>query len=189
VSPLEGDVLAPLAARAAAGDADATTALVRATQRDVMRFLSSMAPAGDVEDLAQETFIRVVRALPGFAGRSTVRTWLFAIARRVAADHARETARRPRAAILPDWQAAAEAGRRAQRPRFEEQHALAALISDLAEDRREAFVLTQIAGLSYAEAAEICECPIGTIRSRVARAREDLVTALQEATARDAPTA
>jgi RNA polymerase sigma-70 factor, ECF subfamily len=44
-------------------------------------------------------------------------------------------------------------------------------------ERREAFVLTQVAGLSYAEAAEICGCPVGTIRSRVARAREDLVVA------------
>ncbi|MEU4693952.1 sigma-70 family RNA polymerase sigma factor [Actinoplanes sp. NPDC023714] len=173
----EPDVLAPLVARAAGGDTDATTALIRATQRDVMRFLSSMAPAGDVEDLTQETFIRVVRALPGFAGRSTVRTWLFAIARRVAADHARAAARRPRITVFPDGRIPAGAGR----SRFEEHHALTGLIAGLAEERREAFVLTQVAGLSYAEVAEICACPIGTVRSRVARARDDLVTALRAA--------
>jgi RNA polymerase sigma-70 factor (ECF subfamily) len=52
-------------------------------------------------------------------------------------------------------------------------------------DRREAFVVTQIAGLSYAEAAEVCQCPIGTIDSRVARAREDLVTAMKDGRSAD----
>ena len=57
---------------------------------------------------------------------------------------------------------------------------LSALIDDLAADRREAFVLTQVLDLGYAEAAEVCRCPVGTIRSRVARAREDLLRALGE---------
>ena len=54
-----------------------------------------------------------------------------------------------------------------------------AAVASLAPDRREAFVLTQIVGLGYAEAAEVCACPVGTIRSRVARARADLVAALE----------
>ncbi|MEU4634049.1 sigma factor-like helix-turn-helix DNA-binding protein, partial [Micromonospora chalcea] len=54
---------------------------------------------------------------------------------------------------------------------------LRGLIAALAPDRREAFVATQVLGLSYAEAAEVCGCPVGTIRSRVARAREDLAAA------------
>jgi RNA polymerase sigma-70 factor (ECF subfamily) len=53
-----------------------------------------------------------------------------------------------------------------------------ALIAGLEPERREAFVLTQVVGLSYAEAADVCSCPVGTIRSRVARARADLVDAL-----------
>jgi RNA polymerase sigma-70 factor (ECF subfamily) len=53
-----------------------------------------------------------------------------------------------------------------------------ALVAALEPERREAFVLTQVVGLSYAEAAEVCACPVGTIRSRVARARADLVAAL-----------
>jgi RNA polymerase sigma-70 factor (ECF subfamily) len=57
---------------------------------------------------------------------------------------------------------------------------LVALLVALPAERREAVVTTQILGLSYAEAAEVCECPVGTIRSRVARAREDLVRALDE---------
>jgi len=57
--------------------------------------------------------------------------------------------------------------------------AVRALIAGLEPERREAFVLTQIIGLSYAEAADVCDCPLGTIRSRVARARADLVAALE----------
>ena len=56
---------------------------------------------------------------------------------------------------------------------------LRTLVDDLDADRREAFVLTQVLDLSYAEAAEVCGCPVGTIRSRVARAREDLITAME----------
>jgi RNA polymerase sigma-70 factor (ECF subfamily) len=53
-------------------------------------------------------------------------------------------------------------------------------VGDLLPERREAFVATQVVGLSYAEAAELCDCPVGTIRSRVARARDDLVAALED---------
>jgi RNA polymerase sigma-70 factor (ECF subfamily) len=60
-------------------------------------------------------------------------------------------------------------------------HALEALLDTLEPDRREAFVLTQVAGCSYADAAEICGVPVGTIRSRVARAREDLVAEVRAA--------
>ncbi|WP_127507286.1 sigma-70 family RNA polymerase sigma factor [Actinoplanes solisilvae] len=174
------DALAPLALAAGRGDRDALTELIRATQHDVVRFLGTLAPATEVEDLAQETYLRAVRALPEFAGRSTVRTWLFSIARRAAADHVRRAVRRPRSATVPDWESSAERADPHGRPRFEEQHALIELVRGLAEERREAFVLTQVAGLSYAEAAEICGCPVGTIRSRVARAREDLVVALRD---------
>lgn len=171
--------LTALAHAAAAGDRDALTDLIRATQHDLLRFLTPLASHGDVEDLAQETYLRAVRALPDFAGRSSVRTWLFAIGRRTAADAVRHAGRRPRAAALPDWQATVDAVA-PLRSRFEEQHALRDLLAGLDPDRREAFVVTQLAGLSYAEAAEVCDCPIGTVRSRVARAREDLVTAMRD---------
>lgn len=162
-----------LAAAAARGDRDALAGFVRATQRDVMRFLTPLSSHGDVEDLTQETFLRAIRALPDFAGRSSVRTWLFGIARRTAADAVRRAVRRPRIAARVDWQSALPAA-----TGFEDEHAVRDLLSGLSAERREAFVLTQIAGFSYAEAAEICECPVGTIRSRVARAREDLVAAM-----------
>ena len=170
--------LTALAVAAGRGDRDAAARLIRATQREVVRFLVPLTDAADVEDLAQETYLRALTGLAGFEGRCSVRTWLFAIARRVAADHVRHAVRRPRLAAVPDWQAAADTA--TPMPRFEEQHALAALLAALPADRREAFVATQVLGLSYAEAAEVCDCPVGTIRSRVARARADLVAALTD---------
>jgi len=162
------------------GDADAAAAFVRATQRQVWRFLQHLAGPGEVEDLAQETYLRALRGLPGFAGRSSARTWLYTIARRVAVDHVRAAVVRPRLAGVEDWQAAADAATAADRPRFEEDLALRDLLDGLSAERREAFLATQVLGLSYAEAAEVCDCPVGTIRSRVARAREDLVAALAD---------
>jgi RNA polymerase sigma-70 factor, ECF subfamily len=175
-----------LALAAGRGDRAALTAFIRATQRDVMRFLAPLTAAGEVEDLTQETYLRALPSLPEFAGRSSARTWLFAIARRVAADHVRTATRRPRVAAIADWQAAAEATGAAATPRFDEQVALTELLGGLDPERREAFVATQVLGLSYAEAAEVCDCPVGTIRSRVARAREELVTALAGRTTRSA---
>jgi hypothetical protein len=64
--------------------------------------------------------------------------------------------------------------------RFEEHVVLRRLLDDLSVERRLAFVVTQVLGLSYEEAAQVCGCPIGTVRSRVSRAREDLVAALRE---------
>nr|MDT0659959.1 sigma-70 family RNA polymerase sigma factor [Micromonospora sp. DSM 115978] len=163
---------------AATGDRVAAAALIRATQQSVHRFLAHLVDSAEAEDLAQETYLRAMRALPTFEGRSSARTWLLAIARRVAADHVRTLVRRPRSATGPDWQAAAEATLVGSAPRVEEMIILRQLVRDLPEDRRDAFVATQIVGLSYAEAAEVCGCPIGTVRSRVARARQDLVAAL-----------
>ena len=162
--------------RAGRGDQQAAAAFVRALQGPVWRFLVHLAGPADAEDLAQETFLRALRSLPGFAGRSSARTWIFTIARRVAVDHVRAATARPRVAALPDWQTAAEAAG-AVTAGGDDGVALRGLIAGLAPDRREAFVATQVLGLSYAEAAEVCGCPVGTIRSRVARAREDLVAA------------
>jgi RNA polymerase sigma-70 factor (ECF subfamily) len=174
--------LTALAYAAADGDRGALTDLIRATQPDVLRFLGPLSSGADVEDLAQETYLRAVRALPDFAGRSSARTWLFAIARRVAADAVRHAGRRPRTAAVADWQTTADTVA-PDLSRFEEQHALQNLVAGLDPQRREAFVVTQLTGLSYAEAAEVCGCPVGTIRSRVARAREDLIAAMRERSA------
>ncbi|MGW4498726.1 sigma-70 family RNA polymerase sigma factor [Micromonospora sp. NPDC004336] len=155
------------------GDRDAAARFVRATQQQVRRFLAALVSPAEADDLAQETFLRAVRSVRSFAGRSSGRTWLLAIARRVAADHLRTATSRPRTVPLTDGHDAADAARSA----FDRQVVLEQLVAALPAERREAFVATQLLGLSYAEAAEVCGCPIGTIRSRVARAREDLVAA------------
>ncbi|MFG3698561.1 sigma-70 family RNA polymerase sigma factor [Micromonospora sp. NPDC047620] len=156
------------------GDRDAAARFVRATQQQVRRFLAVLVSPAEADDLAQETFLRAVRSLRSFAGRSSARTWLLAIARRVAVDHIRTATSRPRTVPLTDGHDTADASRSA----FDRQVVLEQLVTALPADRREAFVATQVLGLSYAEAAEVCGCPVGTIRSRVARAREDLVAAM-----------
>ncbi len=167
-----------LALAAGAGDRAALAAFVRATQRDVYRFLAHLCERGEAEDLPQETYLRALRSLPGFAGRSSARTWLLAIARRVAADQVRRTVARPRTTPVEDWDAVVAANPAHRRSGFDEGVLLRELVAGLESDRRDAFVLTQVLGLGYAAAAEVCGCPIGTIRSRVARAREDLVRAM-----------
>ncbi|MBO0849770.1 MAG: sigma-70 family RNA polymerase sigma factor [Pseudonocardia sp.] len=161
------------------GDTVATVAFVRATQRDVHRFLTNLTGAREADDLAQETYLRALRSLPRFAGRSSARTWLLSIARRVAADHVRAAVRRPRTGGEPDWDLVCD--RAATLPGVDERVLLRELVLGLETDRREAFVLTQMLDLSYAEAAAVCGCPVGTIRSRVARGRADLVAAMRPA--------
>ncbi|ROT28265.1 sigma-70 family RNA polymerase sigma factor [Micromonospora sp. HM5-17] len=176
---VDGDEITRWALAARAGDRAAAAAFIRATQHDVHRFVSHLVGPGEAEDLTQETYLRAMRALPRFAGRSKALTWLLAIARRTCADHVRLAMRRPRVAALPDWQLAADAEQARDAVGFAGAVELVRLLEDLPQDRREAFVATQVAGLSYAEAAEVCDCPVGTIRSRVARAREDLVAAMR----------
>jgi RNA polymerase sigma-70 factor (ECF subfamily) len=172
-APVDDVTAAALAARA--GDPVAAAEFVRATQPDVWRLCAHLGDRGDAADLAQETYLRAFRSLPGFAARSGARSWLLSIARRVCADAVRDARRRPRldaTAELPDRPGAgADLG---------EGVALRHAVAALPADRWEAFVLTQLVGLTYPEAAEVCGCPVGTIRSRVARARDELVTGMRE---------
>jgi RNA polymerase sigma-70 factor, ECF subfamily len=165
----EVDEVTATALRARRGDAVAAAAFVRATQRDVWRLCAHLVDRGSADDLTQDTYARAFGALHRFAGRSSARTWLLAIARRVCADAIR-SAVRSRSAVAATRTVADPA----------DGVALQALLAGLAAERREAFVLTQLVGLSYAEAADVCGCPVGTVRSRVARARADLVTAYGE---------
>jgi RNA polymerase sigma-70 factor (ECF subfamily) len=160
------------------GDADALAAFIRATQRDVHRFLSHLSGPADAEDLRQETYLRALGSLHRFAGEAPARTWLLSIARRAAADAVRRARRRPRTDGIETWEALGDNPMVVRGP-AEGEILLRLLVAELDSDRQEAFVLTQVLDLSYAEAAEVCGCPIGTIRSRVARAREELVAALQ----------
>ena len=177
---------AALAAKA--GDRAAAAAFVELTQPSVRRFLAHLCDPGDVDDLTQETYLRALPALRRFAARSTARTWLLAIARRVAVDHVRTAVRRPRPASLDARPEAAPTPAPLRAAGVDEGVALRRLLDTLVPERREAFIATQVLGLSYAEAAEVCGCPVGTIRSRVARAREDLVAAYRGDRVRQADT-
>ena len=170
------DGLDRFAAEAAAGDPLAAAALVRATQADVWRLCAALGDRDSADDLTQETYLRAFGSLHRFEGRSSVRTWLLAVARRVCADALRARRRRP--SLVRVDPADVEVGDGADR--VGESAAVGDLLARLDADRREAFLLTQVVGLSYAEAAEVAACPVGTIRSRVARARADLVAALDE---------
>jgi RNA polymerase sigma-70 factor (ECF subfamily) len=167
-----------LALSAGAGDRNDLASFVRATQGDVYRFLAHIGNRGEAEDLTQETYLRALRSLPRFAGRSSARTWLLSIARRVAADQVRRTVTQPRTTAVGNWDTVATADPAHRQSGFDEGVALRELVTGLEPDRRDAFVLTQMLGLDYAAAAQVCRCPVGTIRSRVARAREDLVRAM-----------
>ena len=175
---LEDAEITSLAFAAGAGDRAAFAAFIRATQRDVHRFLTHLSDRDQAEDLTQETYLRALRALPRFAGRSSARTWLLSIARRVAADQVRQAVARPRTTAVEDWETVVADHPGQRQSGFDEGVVLRELLAGLETDRRDAFVLTQVLDLSYGEAAEVCKCPVGTIRSRVARAREDLVHAL-----------
>ncbi|SNS32368.1 RNA polymerase sigma-70 factor, ECF subfamily [Geodermatophilus pulveris] len=171
------DELERLAAAAVDGDPLAAAALVRATQSEVWRLCAALGDRQAADDLTQETYLRAFGSLHRFEGRSSLRTWLLSIARRVCADAVRSRRRRRLTLVRED--ADLEALRPDDRAdRVGEGAAVADLLARLSPDRREAFALTQLLGLSYAEAAEVTGCPVGTVRSRVARARADLVAAL-----------
>ena len=168
------ELITKLAFEAGRGDRAALAAWVRATQRDVWRFVAHLAGTALADDLTQETYLRAIGSLRRFAGRSSSRTWVLSIARRVVVDQLRTASVRPRLADVEDWQLAAETRERTARG-FEDIVELRVLLDALDPERREALLLTQVLGLTYGEAAEVCGCPVGTIRSRVFRAREDLL--------------
>lgn len=164
------DAATEWALAAQAGDPLAEAAFVRVTQAEVWRFVAALVDTASADDLTQETYLRAFRALPRFEARSSVRTWLLGIARRACADHLRAVVRHRR---LEDRMAASATDTSYPDPAGHV--SAAALLTRLAPERREAFVLTQLLGLTYEQAAAVIEVPVGTIRSRVARARADLV--------------
>lgn len=169
--------------RAADGDDEALGDVVRATQADVWRYCAHLVHPGAADDLAQETYLRAARSLGGFRGTGSGRAWLLTIARRACADHLADRRRRATReavtdpAVLADVAADEGDGGPADDVPLE----MADLIGSLPDDQREALVLTRVLGLTYAEAAEAAGVPVGTIRSRVARARGALAALLTTA--------
>jgi RNA polymerase sigma-70 factor, ECF subfamily len=170
------DPLQRFAEAAVEGDAVALAELVRRTQPAVWRLCGVLGSPGEEADLVQETYLRAFSSIARYRGDAPVQIWLLSIARRVCADHVRRRQRQRR--LLEHITT------------YTHEFSVPAhevgddLLDILDADRREAFVLTQLVGLSYQEAATVIGCPIGTVRSRVSRARGDLLDANRRAEAR-----
>jgi RNA polymerase sigma-70 factor, ECF subfamily len=179
------DPLSRLAQAAAGGDEQALDQFVQATYQQVWQLCAAVVDAQAAGDLAQEALLKAVRALPSYRGDANARTWLLAITRHTCQDELRARYRHGhRQQPLTDC-----VGTRST-PNHPDQDLLVQdLLTRLDPDRRTAFVLTQMIGLSYHEAAQVCDCPTGTIRSRVARARADLIRALNPPEQRPRPAA
>jgi RNA polymerase sigma-70 factor (ECF subfamily) len=168
------DELTGFASAARRGDHWAMREFIRLSRKEVWSLCAHLVDPESADDLTQETYLRAFRALKSFRRESSARTWLLSITRRTCMDELRSRVRERRRDVrlidLHREQAVAAdvAG----------QVEVQTLLAHLDTDRRTSFVLTQLIGLSYEEAAGVCGCPVGTIRSRVARARADLIEAL-----------
>jgi RNA polymerase sigma-70 factor (ECF subfamily) len=165
------DELTRLAISAGTGDRVALAAFIRSSQAEVWRLCRHLVGPGAADDVTQDAYLRAIGALPDFRADASARTWLLRIARHAAADHLRREQRRRRFA----------GRRRIDAPDPAATLAVEALLAELDAERREAFVLTQLLGLSYAETADVLDVAIGTVRSRVARARTELASLATEA--------
>jgi RNA polymerase sigma-70 factor, ECF subfamily len=168
------DLTASLVA-ARAGDRSALARAIRSSQAEVRRFVAHQVGADAADDVTQDTYVRAWRALPAYRADASGRTWLLSIARRACADALRARGRRRRLSARLEAGAAVAP---LAHPDPAGARAVEALVAGLEPGRREAFVLTQLVGCSYDEAATVCGVSVGTIRSRVARARADLLAAV-----------
>ncbi len=179
-----------LVERAQRGDKRAFELLVAKYQRKLGRLLSRMVrdPA-EVEDVTQEAFIKAYRALPSFRGDSAFYTWLYRIAINTAKNYLVALGRRAPTTTEFDNEDAenfeeADALRDASTPE-DEMHGkqiaetVNRAMDALPEDLRTAITLREIEGLSYEEIATLMNCPIGTVRSRIFRAREAIAAELR----------
>jgi RNA polymerase sigma-70 factor, ECF subfamily len=166
---------------AVAGDRDAFDDLVRRYQGQIVNLARAMTASDtDVDDIAQEVFVRVWRSLAGFRGDSAFRTWLYGIALNVIRTH---RGRRSKLRAL-FWTASADSDvdlieqARDQDPGIEQQlvlrDAIDRALRSLPDELRAALVLRDVQGLEYREIAETLQVPIGTVESRIFRARQRL---------------
>ena len=184
------DIDQQLVERVQRGDKGAFDLLVAKYQRKIFRLLSRLIrdPA-EVEDVAQEAFVKAYRALPNFRGESAFYTWLYRIAINTAKNHLVSQGRRAPTSTEADIEEAetfddGEHLRDLNTPDSmllskQVAEAVNRAIEQLPEDLRTAIVLREIEGLSYEEIAESMNCPIGTVRSRIFRAREAIAQELK----------
>ena len=191
--PAPADSDAMLVERAVAGDARAYELLVIKYQRRIERLIGRLVRDVDlVPDIAQETFLRAWRALPQFRGEAQFYTWLYRIAVNTAKKALMDIKRDPlvsESALRSDDEGEETSRAESELTDGETPEALLAskevaaavnaAIEALSEDLRQAITLREIEGLSYEEIAEVMNCPIGTVRSRIFRAREAIATRLR----------
>jgi RNA polymerase sigma-70 factor (ECF subfamily) len=188
------DADAPLIERVKAGDVKAFEMLVVKYRRRIERLIGRMVRDVDlVPDIAQETFIRAYRAIPQFRGESAFYTWLYRIAVNTAKKQLMELKRDP---LVTESARASQSedddnGSRVENELSDGETPDAVLASKqiasavnfaieaLSDDLRQAITLREIEGLSYEEIAELMNCPIGTVRSRIFRAREAIALRLR----------
>lgn len=184
---MNDDADALLVREAQGGSRAAFDMLVLKYQRRVERLLArSVRNPADVADLCQETFLAAYRALPAFRGESAFYTWVYRIAINAARRHnGRSTRQRPVESLDDEGTFGTDAT-----PSDDETpetllasrqlaQQLDEAVEALAEDQRRALLLREVDGLSYDEIADLMDCPHGTVRSRIFRARESVAARLR----------
>lgn len=183
------DVDQQLVERVQKGDKRAFDLLVLKYQHKIFAVISRfIRDHAEVQDVAQDAFIKAYRALPNFRGESAFYTWMYRIAINTAKNYLVARNRRPPASDLEVEDAEFYAGNDAIHEmntpernllRDELHEVIDQAFKDLPDDLRMAVTLREIDGLSYEEIAEVMECPIGTVRSRIFRAREAIDKKIQ----------
>jgi RNA polymerase sigma-70 factor (ECF subfamily) len=189
INQREADAL--LVERVKQGDQRAFALLVAKYERRVQRLLSRLVrDSAEIEDVTQEAFIKAYRALPQFRGESAFYTWLYRIAINTAKNYLATKSRRP--VTVGEFQGADDGEFFDLGDVVEDNNtpdavlhsrqvaeAVNAAIEALPEDLKAAITLREIEGLSYEEIAQAMDCPIGTVRSRIFRAREAIAQRLR----------
>lgn len=178
----ERDIDQELVVRVQKGDKSAFDLLVRKYQHKIGKLVSRyVSDRAEVEDVSQEAFIKAYRAIGGFRGESAFYTWLYRIAINTAKNYLVSQGRRVPSSDIDSEEAELVAeGANLREIATPESSALTteiaqtvvAAMNALPEDLRTAITLREIEGLSYEEIANVMDCPIGTVRSRIFRARE-----------------
>lgn len=186
----ERDIDQLLVERVQRGDKRAFDLLVEKYQRRLARLVSRFVrDSGEVEDVTQEAFVKAYRALPSFRGDSAFYTWLYRIGINTAKNYLVAAGRRAPTSTEVDAEAAegyesAEQLRDINTPESlllskEIASTVNAAIESLPEELRNAIQLRELEGMSYEEISKLMECPIGTVRSRIFRAREAIAERLK----------
>lgn len=170
------------------GDKKAFNLLVSRYQNKLSGLLTRYIPANDIPDIVQESFIKAYRSIDSFRGESAFYTWLYRIAVNTAKNHLTAQGRRPPSEdVLAEDAETYESGtqlRSVETPENlmlsdELKHVVFDAINNLQDELKTAITLREIEGMSYDEIAEVMNCPVGTVRSRIFRAREMIENTLK----------